>query len=159
MRIEKYFYTETEKWHRDLEEEIAKEQALLTEEERQIQAEKTKKEAEMIIERGEHILNAIRYVTNDKLVQRFERIYKNMLCFAEIMSCDIIIESDMEKHGKILLRYNYLLFDDCTPKGMLPAYIEMLENASMTTYYAKGSVTELECHFELANQMYMKSLL
>lgn len=159
MRIEHYFYKETVEMYKMIKKDIEQKNQKLSDEERDLQEEMTKKGAEKFIEYGKQRLHATRYIPNGKKIQNFSMLYQKMIDFAEYMSCDIIIESDMETNGKITLQFESMLFDKNTSKTMLPLFMKLLKSADMVWLSSKENIFQLECLFQLADKLYMKSLL
>lgn len=159
MKLEYRYYTKAKERMQRIEKEIEVENQQLSEEERIIQSKKAKEDAEKIMERGERLKQATRYLENPKKIDDFSALYQKMILFAKYMECDIIIESDLEKYGKIILCFENMLFDEHSSKEMMPIYLEYLTNASMVWFSSEDNVIQIDCTYQLADRLYMQALL
>lgn len=158
MKIEYDFFTQAQERIRQYEEKISIEEKRMTEKEREEERLRMKKEADEIIRQVEQIHQMTRYVPNKKRIQEFSQLYKKAICFAKYMDCNIVIESDMEKRGKILLYSENFLFEEFTLKEMRMFFIELMNSAESIQYTAEGNLIKLELIYKLADMVYMKSL-
>ena len=159
MRIEYNFFTQANEMLKHIEEKIALEESRMTEEEHAVELDKKQEEAKKIIEFSKQLNQVIKYVPNEKKIQEFSNLYKKAIYFAKIMDCNIVVESDMKKYGKITLYTDNMLFQEFTPKEMLPIFIEMMKDADMAWYTVEKDVIQMKLEYKLADKLYMRSLL
>lgn len=159
MRIEKHYWHDYMKRNMKIEEELLKEAAAASDLDRAAQKAQLKNEAKKIIETAERVENATRYLENENSIRIFTEIYENMMIFAKQMECDIVIESDLEKSGKISLSFDYLLIDGNIRFIMMQYLTDMLSKAHSTIISVIDSMIRMECQFNLAEKLIMKPLL
>lgn len=151
MRIERRFYTEFKERAGRMMEEAAVEGSRQTEEDR--------REIERLVRRGEHLKRAMREISNEKKVLRFSLLSDLAVDLAERMPCDIVVESDMETTGKIILKGEHLLFGKSKDGKWLDVFLGMFELADQVWFTAEGNVIRGEFRYRLSDTAFMEALL
>lgn len=152
MRIEKDFLKQAMEHVQGLENNIAQENASLTSDEQSARRARLYQESRRIMESQDRIYKNTIIVPDKEKIRKFCSLYERALAFAEYMKCYVLIESDLREYGRIILKYNYLLFNEYSPEKMLNTYQSMLLEAKSASTYIVDGVIESQYLYELADR-------
>lgn len=103
MKIERQYYTASQKWMDETDNEVRQIQGSMTEEEKQAEREKNEREFKRLVERIERERSGVKQVTDQRKREYFGVLAEAGLALAQIMDADYKAEDD-EYCGTIRFR-------------------------------------------------------
>lgn len=103
MKIERHYYTASKKRMKEIDDEVRQMQESMTEEEKQAERERNKREFKRLVERIEREESEVKRVTDQRKREYFGVLAKAGLALAKIVEADYKAE-DNEHCGKIRFR-------------------------------------------------------
>lgn len=153
MKFEHKFYSETEEQGRQALEQLLKERNKGGRQE--AEEERRKAEAAALIAEARRREKLFRHIPNADKCTRFLALYDSAIRFAEYMSCDICMDSDLERSGRISLTGDMLIIQDDTPADLKAVFTELLREAETVTWTGcRGEQFLLELDYTLADRVY-----
>ena len=113
---------------------------------------KMREEAKMLMRKAEQNKALAKHKSNEQKIQQYTMLYKKAIQFAKNLQCDIVIESDLNEKGSIILYFDHLIFNEFTAEKYWKIYLEMLSKADVVYHSAKKNIVKVECQYLLSDE-------
>ena len=152
MRIERYYYTQSKQELAEVDAEIKKLQAEMSDEEKAAEEKQNKLEAQALLEKEEDRRRRTKRILNPKRVQFFNKMAAMGNVLAEAISADLLAESK-EEYGEIRLTTDFILFSDVVKNAGRNEWNHLMRMADDVLIHMRDGAFQIEFYFDFFDEM------
>lgn len=152
MKIEKNFYDIMMQESDEIEAEIALEESLLSEEDRNLLKEKRSREAQHIIELANEKMRRTWHIHDPQKTETFNQIRSIAMEFAKDNHMNISVEADSTT-GRIKLKTPFLHFGVLTPNDDKEVILALIESADSFMVQAEDGLLRMDFDYTLTTSI------
>ena len=152
MRIERYYYTQSKQELAEVDAEIKKLQAEMSDEEKAAEEKQNKLEAQALLEKEEDRRRRTKRILNPKRVQFFNKMAAIGNVLAEAISADLLAESK-EEYGEIRLTTDFILFSDVVKNAGRNEWNHLMRMADDVLIHMRDGAFQIEFYFDFFDEM------
>ena len=152
MRIERYYYTQSKQELAEVDAEIKKIRAEMTDEEKAIEKKQNRQEAQALLQREDDRRRRTKRILNPERIQFFEKMAAMGVTLAEAISADLLAESK-EEYGKICLTTDFILFGEVVKNAGRNEWNYLMRMADDVLIHMRDGAFQIEFYFDFFDEM------
>lgn len=158
MKIERKFYQKQQEEIRQMEKELQEEWEQLSLREQEEERERQTIECQQIINGAEYRERHTIKMPVEKKVQLFKKLAQDAVRFAEDLGLDVLVESDEETSGRIILKGQMYIIcsSGFRSTDIQQTFINMITEATDFWINTEDGLIKMDLMFQLSSPIYIK---